>query len=73
VANLLVVMERLPRFDRSYPGVAIPGRLTGMAPHLECRTCGMPILLQCVERDGPRRGVTCPYCEHRDEWEIADR
>lgn len=43
-----------------------------IGPQLECQGCGMPILLAFAERDGARRVLTCPSCDHVHLWVVAD-
>lgn len=71
--NPVYVTERPRRSSPDVDGNVRRWQLSGHSPHLECRACGMPIILQNVERDGRRRALTCPYCAKRDEWEIVDR
>jgi hypothetical protein len=32
----------------------------------------MPVLLAFAERDGARRSLSCPACEHVHVWVVAD-
>jgi hypothetical protein len=32
----------------------------------------MPVLLAFAERDGARRTLTCPACDHVHLWVVAD-
>ena len=43
-----------------------------IGPQLECQGCGLPILLAFAERDGARRTLTCPACDHTHLWVVTD-
>jgi hypothetical protein len=45
----------------------------GAVPSMQCPGCHLPIALAAVERAGDRRSITCPFCDHRDEWVVEDR
>lgn len=43
-----------------------------VGPQLECQECKMPVLLAFAERDGARRMLTCPACDHVHVWVVTD-
>jgi len=43
-----------------------------VGPQLECQGCGLPVLLAFAERDGARRILTCPACDHVHLWVVTD-
>jgi hypothetical protein len=43
-----------------------------IGPQLECQGCGLPILLAFADRDGARRVLTCPACDHTHLWVVTD-
>ena len=43
-----------------------------VGPQLECQGCGLPVLLAFAVRDGARRTLTCPACDHVHLWVVTD-
>lgn len=43
-----------------------------LGPQIECRGCGLPVLLAFTSREGADRSLRCPYCEHTHHWVVTD-